>query len=176
MNIQLKAFAASIVFVASLHAVQLPNIVVSSISNYTDENLIFKNRFTGDNVVIPAGQTSYINFLLNNKRNIIINGSLKDVLSKDGQYLVQTVDSSGTIIQESYLHMSTLEGGIDDGTGIIIGAQGTTIFKFLFAGKNGGSQMSTKKIKNDATSVVEVNLEFYTPRSVIEAEYNIVEK
>ena len=177
MNIQLKALAASIIFVSFMQAdfIQLPDVIVANISNYTDEDLIFKDRFTGDIATIPAAQTARVNFFLNSRKNILINGSLKDALSKEAQYIVQKVDSYGYIIQESYLHMNALEGGINDGSGFIIGTPGTVIFKFLLAGKNGGSQMSTKKIKS-TTLLLEVNVEFSTPRSVIEAEYELVEK
>lgn len=131
---------------------QLPKLVIKKIINNTGHDLIIIDRLSKKTKEIPANKTAEINLQASNK-NVIIQGSMKDAMAQEAQYVIKK--NHGAPDDEAYLHVTLTEGGVNDGSGMIMGKLGSVILKFLLAGKNGGCQMSTNTLKRANTSLVE---------------------
>jgi hypothetical protein len=150
----------------AVHALpKTPKMIIKSIKNNTPFSLLLIDRFNNDkSLTILNNQTIEANFEIIGSKNIIINGSLSEILAKEAQFIIKKIDQNNVIVpdQEAYLNINLFLGGIDDGSGVICGTLGSTTFKFTMAGKKGGCTMSSSMVKNSSCDSIEISIEFYT--------------
>ena len=190
MKNQLKIGLMAAIFLASNLMAEaqpkMPKMVIKTIKNDTPFNLLLADRFnSGKSIIIAAGQTLESNLEIIGAKNVIINGSMSEIMAEKAQFVIKKLDTSSNVEpeKEAYINMCTVPGGVNDGSNIITGTPGTVAFKFFMAGKKGGCGMSSGRLKNDTCALLEINLEFYMQESDIKndifrlfGDYAVVEK
>ena len=150
---------------------KLPKIVIKSITNSTNNDLVLIDRLHPRTkpIVLPKENTVEVNIKCTQK-NINCMGSLKEILAKQAQYVFKQSHelSRKNNPNEVYFHICVQLGGVNDGSGIIIGADRSIIYKFLGAGKQGGCIMSSGSLKSNPNQL-EFNI-LISPNKYLEDE------
>lgn len=154
----------------------MPTMAIKSIKNDTEFDLIIIDRLSKNEITVLAGVT-FDTSLVINKKNVIINGSMIDILAEKSQFIIRkSIAGIAEADTEVYLQLHASEGGVDNGSGIIIGMPGTIIFNFLMAGRQGGGTMSTKRFQNNACSTAEFDLHLFMNNGKIVGNGELIEK
>lgn len=167
MNKSFLLIALSTAFVGCEAAPKAPanRVIIKTLKNSTPYSILFVDRLSKNksknSIVLPAGETTELNFESNGQNNVSLHGSMAQIMESKAQYAFKKLDEKGAPIpnQEVYLNISLAKGGVDDGSGIITGTPGTTVLKFFAAGKNGGCRMSSGRLQNNNCKSVEFELE-----------------
>ncbi len=144
------------------HTRQMPAIIIRSIKNNTRYDFLLLDRFNKKTALkILSGQTVDTSLITNNKNNIVLRGSMVDIMAKKAQYIFKRIDENGESVphEEVYLNIHASAGGVDDGSGIISGTPGSVILKFFMAGSKGGCIMTSERLQNAQCKVGEFSLE-----------------
>lgn len=156
---------------------RMPEITIKTIKNETDFDITIIDRLTKKEITVPANTLAETPLKIKNYRNVVINGSMTDILAEKSQYVIRKV-VAGVAETESevYLQLHASEGGVDNGSGIITGMPGTIVFNFLMAGKLGGCTMSTRRLQNVDCKVAEFNLRLFINNEKLTGNGEFVEK
>lgn len=141
----------------------MPKLIINSIINYTPYDLVLFDRINHCYFNLSAGLGYKYSYVIENYQNIVINGSMKDCMAPQAQFVIQAENLSDTIKNEQiyYLNLSAVPGGVDDGSGCITGALGTTALKFFMAGEISGCSMSSSCVKDCENNTIDLCLELY---------------
>ena len=138
--------------IATDTATQSPQIFIKTIHNTTPYNILLVDKLAKNkSILLPIGQSTEVNFIINNNNAVILNGSMTDNMSKQAQYVFKKLDQDDQpeLNQEVYFNLHTAPGGVSNG-GITVGTPGSTILHFYVAGKNGGCMMNSGKIDTES--------------------------
>lgn len=128
----------------------MPTLKIRRVENHTPFDLGLIDRINNTGTAISSMQGfEYTDYTITQSRNIVINGSMKDVMIDYAQFQIQSIDKNMQLTENctSYMNICLLEGGINDGSGFITGTKGSIVLKFLFAGSNSGCVMSSGPLK-----------------------------
>ena len=144
----------------------MPTLIINSITNYTQHDLIFYNKYNHEHLLLKAHHEYSITYPIEKTQNIMINGSMLDCMRENAQFQVAPVDENDSNCFLSnyglFLNMHITEGGINDGSNIISGQRGSFVCKSFIAGLQGGCKMSSQPIKvNKETNTVLIDLKFF---------------
>ena len=150
-------------------ASELPKLNLTSIINYTPYDLVLIDRVNNIYIEVPAETRIGISYIIENSKNVAINGSMKDCMASNAQFLLTLSDSSPDIInsQDYYINICLGSGGANDENNMTINKNGSVISKFFTAGALNGCNMLSKPLQNlaDDQNEVEVSLKFYVDQN-----------
>lgn len=142
----------------------IPTIFIRTITNNTPYSVKLIDRLSQSwlgkkEIILKPGETTPINYQTNNDNNITLFGSMKDIMKKDAQFLLQRLNEKCATEEnkESYLNITASEGGINR-NGIISGKAGTVATNFHAASKEGGCTMRSGTVAIDNCTVINYNI------------------
>lgn len=155
----------------------LPRIIIGSVVNKTPYNLAVVDVVNDWHFnVLAYKQVKLHDAVVENYKNIVVDGSLFNCLNGNAQIEIVEVNASGSRSQDNgaFLNMCIVSDNV---------AEGSLDFKFLMAGPNGGCSVSWDRLKNNQCQDVEVQLTLSVdPHDIknnifrIYGSYRIVEK
>lgn len=170
-----KIFFAGLLYitsVSSILSVQMPSTYISHIRNYTPWNIAFLDRFEENQAVflLPAYKEGKGEMPVKSDNQLRLIGNLGNVLAQKSQYTIVPfeADTNMSIPNKAvFLNISTKEGGINDGSGIVTGTPGSVVLDFWFAGLQGGSSMMSKRLSG-CPSRIELAINVYARQEDID--------
>lgn len=157
-----------------------PLLIIKKVTNNTATDIVLLDRNNSNKPIAIPAQQSIDTSLNATTKNVIISGDMGTCMAQQAQYEVQPINSKND--QGVYIHMNLFPGGVNDGSGIIVGDEGSLVLKFLLAGKKGGMQMQSRPLKKSDAKSVEVALILSMSRFAskerfaLEAQYTTEEK
>ncbi|MBA2306641.1 hypothetical protein H0W26_00725 [Candidatus Dependentiae bacterium] len=146
-------------------AKQLFTLILKTIHNTTPYDILIVDRLANNkSVILPAGKTiDKVNLAVQSHNEVIIKGSMADVMSSKAQYVFKKLNSQGApeLNQEVYFNLHVGQGGVDNGSGFITGTPGSLVLNFYAAGKNGGCTIRSSKLDNNGLHKGEFDLELF---------------
>lgn len=160
-------------------AQEMPKLIFTSIINYTPYDLVLFDRVNRGYFDLPAERGADYSYVFENYSNVVIDGSMKDCMIYQAQFIVQAENLPDDVANEQiyYLNICAVPGGVNDGSNIIVGALGTIALKFLMAGSISGCNMSSSCVKDCENNTIKLCLElFCDERDVKNKNFRILAK
>lgn len=139
----------------------MPKIVLEKIVNHTPYALSILDRETDQCLLLEQNQWAIYDYEIQNAQNIVIQGPMLNVMADQAQFMIaksEDIKLNPDNLPISFLNMCVVPGGIDDGSGIIAGKQGSLVFKLFFANSQGGCCSRSSTLKNDKCSELGITL------------------